>query len=132
MSQMVAGEGVHFGDLLHLITEEGNAYDGLLVCGVDLYGVPLHPELPAAERHVISLVLHADELAQYHPLLDAASLLKHQELPLVVLRGSEPVDTRNRRDDDRVPAGQEGCRGRVAKTVYLVVDRRVLLDERVA
>ena len=93
LAQVVTGERVHLCDLLHLVAEQRNSYHGLLVCGVDLDCVPLDPELPATERHVVPFVLHVDQLAQHRPLLDHGSPFEYQQLPLIVLGRPESVDT---------------------------------------
>ena len=53
-------------------------------------------------------------------------------LALVLLGVAHAVDAADRGDDDDVAAGEQAGRGRVAQPVDLVVDRRVLLDVRVA
>ena len=95
-------------------------------------GVTAHPELAAAERHVVAVELQVDQATQdaAHVVVDTDAEI--QQLPLVLLGVAHTVDATDGRDDDGVAAGQQTRRCRVPQPVDLVVDRGVLLDVRVA
>ena len=130
--QLLAGERIDDRDAIDGVAEHLDAQHGLLVRGMDLDGVAAHPELAAAERHVVAVVLQVDELAKDGALVVSSPTCATQELASVLLRVAHAVDAADRGDDDDVSPGEQGRRGRVAQPVDLVVDRRVLLDVGVA
>ena len=132
LAQVLAGDEVDAADALDVVAEELDAHRVLLVRGVHLDGVAPDAELAPHEVHVVALVLHVDELREDVALVVAGAHLQPQDLALVLLGGAEAVDARHRGHDDDVAPAQQARGGRVAQAVDLVVDRRVLLDVRVA
>ena len=129
---LLASERVDDRDALDLVAEELDAGDGLFVRGMELDGVAAHAELAAAQRGVVALVLHVDELSKDRALVALLTDMRDEELALVLLRVAHAVDAGDRRDDDDVSAGEQSRSRSVAKAVDLVVDRAVLLDVGVA
>ena len=93
---------------------------------------PRTRNLPRPSIGVVAVELQVDEPAQdaAHVVVDADAEV--DQLAPVLLGVAHAVDAADRGDDDDVAAGQQRGRGRVAQAVDLVVDRRVLLDVRVA
>ena len=124
----LARQRIEVRDLLHLVAEEGDAVRGLLVRRLDLDDVALDAEAAAAEHGVVAHVLRVDQLAQDEiaVVLLADLEVDHPLAPL--LRRAEPVDARDRSDDDHVLA-REQRRGRGEPQARdVVVLRGVLLD----
>ena len=113
---------------LDLVAEHLDPDGHLLVDRDHLDGVAAHPERAAGKRQVVAGILHADELAQQRVPVDRAALAELQHPVHVLLRGAEAVDAGNRRNHDRVPAGEQRVGRRVPQPLHLVVDRGVLLD----
>ncbi len=130
--ERLAGERIDGGDAVDRVAEHLDAQHRLVVGGVHLDGVAAHTELAAAERDVVAVELEVDQAAQdaAHVVVDTRVQL--EQLPAVLRGITHAVDAADRRDHDRVAAGEQRGRGRVAQPVDLVVDRRVLLDVGVA
>jgi hypothetical protein len=118
-------------DRLDLVAEEDGAVGGLGVGREHLERLAAHAERAAAERLVVARVHVVDELAQDLVAVDHLALLQQRDLGVVLLRRAEAVDAGHRRHHDHVAAREQRARGRVAKPVDLLVDRRVLLDVQV-
>ena len=114
-----------------LVAEEFDAQSELLVLRDDLHGVSADPEGAAGEGHVIAGVLHGHEAFEQFVPVAFVSLVEGDHPVDVLLRSAETVDARHRRDHDYITPGQQRVRGRVAQPFDFVVDRGVLLDERV-
>ena len=127
----LAGQRVEVLDPLDLVAEEGDPVGGLGVGGHDLQHLAADPEGAAAERRVVALVLHLDQLAQHLVAVDLLADLEELHFFVVDLGRADPVDAGDRGDDDHVAAGEQRRRRRVAQAVDLVVDRGVLLDVEV-
>ena len=127
----LAGQRVEVLDLLDLVAEQRHPVGRLGVGGHDLQHLAAHPEGAAAERRVVALVLHLDQLAQHLVAVDLLADLEELHFFVVDLRRADPVDAGDRGDDDHVAAGEERRGRRVAQPVDLVVDRGVLLDVEV-
>ena len=128
----LAGERVDRAHALDLVAEELDAHRPLLVGREHLDRVAAHAELVAGEARSRCARTAARRAGAGSTRWSRSSpLLEHQQLLGVHLGRAEPVDRRDRRDDDHVAAGQQRARGRVAQPVDLVVDRAVLLDVRV-
>ena len=104
---LLAGERIDDRDALDLVAEELDAGDGLLVRRMELDGVAADTELAAAQRRVVALVLHVDELAKDRALVALLTDLRDEELALVLLRVAHAVDAGDRRDDDDVSPGEQ-------------------------
>ena len=127
----LAGERVEVGDRLDLVAEQLDPVGRLRVGGVDLEHLALHPEAAAGEDRVVARVLHRDHLPEEGLALDLLPDLEQDHLLAVEVRRADPVDARDRGDDDHVAAREQSRGGGVAEPVDLVVDRRVLLDVEV-
>ena len=127
----VARERVQNREGINLVAKHLDADRELLIHGDDLDRVTAHAEGTARKRHVVAHVLHGDEASQQRIAIDdhAAAQLDHARH--VLLGGAEAVDAGHRGDDDRVTAGKQGVRSAVTQALDLVVDRGILLDERV-
>ena len=132
LAQRLAGDRVDDGEPLDGVAEHLDAQHRLLVRRVHLDGVAAHPEPAPAEHGVVAVELQVDEPAEdaAHVVVDADAEVDHAAAVLV--GAAHAVDAADRRDHDDVPAGQQRRRRGVAQAVDLVVDRRVLLDVRVA
>ncbi len=126
-----AGDRIHLHDPFHFVAPVLDAVHGLLVAREYLECVPFHTELAANEVHLVPLVLNVHQATDRCVERELDALHQPQQLSFVLIRRSQAVDRRNRRHDDHVSSGQECRRGRVAKSIDLVVDRRLLLDEGV-
>ena len=132
LGDLLTGERIDDRDAFDLVAEELDARDRLFVRGMELDRVAPHPELASAERRVVALVLHVDELPEDRALVALLPDVGDEELALVLRGVAHAVDARHRGDDDHVSTSQQRRGGRVAETVDLVVDRAVLLDVGVA
>ena len=132
IAERLAGERIDHRQPVDGVAEHLDAQHRLLVRRVHLDGVATHAELAAAECHVVAVELQVDQPAQdaAHVVVDADAEV--EQLALVLLGVAHAVDAADRGDDDGVATGQQTGRGRVPQPVDLVVDRRVLLDVRVA
>ena len=99
----LAGERVEVRDLLDLVAEERDAVRRLRMRRLDLDDVALDAEAAAAEQCVVARVLDVDQLAQHEIAVRLLADCEEDEPLLVLLRRAEPVDARDRRDDDGVP-----------------------------
>ena len=132
LAQRLAGDRVDDRQPVDRVAEHLDAQHGLLVRRVHLDRVAADPEPAAAEHGVVAVELQVDEPAQdvAHVVVDADVEVEH--VAPVLLGVAHAVDAADRGDDDDVAPGEQGGRRRVAEPVDLVVDRRVLLDVRVA
>ena len=64
LGEHLAGQLVDLDDPLDLVAEEVDAHDVLAVRRLDLEDVAADPELRAAQRGVVALVLEVDEVAE--------------------------------------------------------------------
>ncbi len=130
--QRLTGQRVDPGEPVDRVAEHLDPQHRLVVGGVDLDRVAADPELAAAERGVVAVVLHVDQPPQdvAHVVVDVDAQV--EQLALVLVGVAHAVDAADRRDHDGVATGQERGGGRVTQPVDLVVDRAVLLDEGVA
>ena len=94
----------------------------------DLDGVAADPEGATGKGQVVACVLNVDEVTQQVLAVDVVADLKFHH-SIDVLRGcSQTVDRRHCRYDDNVASRQKAVGRRIAESLDLVVDRRVLLD----
>ena len=114
-----------------LVAEEFDAQRELLVLRDDLDGVSADAEGAAGEGHVIAGVLHGHEAFEQFVPVAFVAFVEGDHSVDVFLRRTETVDARHRRDHDDITPGQQRVRGRVPQPFDFVVDRGVLLDERV-
>ncbi len=126
-----SGERVHLKNPLDLVAPVLNAIERLLVRGKDLECVALHAELPPDQVHLVALILDVDEATDRRVQRELHALHESEELTFVLFRRTETVDRRDRRDDDDIAAREKSRSGRVTEAVDFVIDRRLLLDERV-
>ena len=127
----LARDGVEPRDLLDRVAPPLDAVAGLLVRREHLERVALHAERAARPAHVVARVLDVDEPLHRELERDVGALVRPQDLPLVLLGRSEPVDARDARHDQHVAPPEERGGRRVPEPLDLVVDRAVLLDVRV-
>ncbi len=118
-------------DLLDVVAEEGDAVGGLLVRGLDLHDVALHPEAPAPEYRVVPHVLALDELSEHVVAVVHLPHFENEHALAPLLRRAEAVDAGDRGDDDDIAAREERGGGREAEPRDVVVLRRVFLDVEV-
>ena len=123
---------IDHGDLFDFVTEQFHPHGRLVIGRVDLDGVAANPELAPHQVHVIALVLQLDEPTQDRALVVLLAGSQDQQLGLVFLWRTQPVDRRYRGHDNRVAPGEQRRRCRVPQAVDLVVYRRVFLDVCVA
>ncbi|CAB4824990.1 unannotated protein [freshwater metagenome] len=97
-----------------------------------LDGVAAHTEVAAAQRHVVAVVLEVHQAPEDGALVVVHPHVQLQQLPAVLRRVAHAIDARHRGHDNGVPPREQSGRCRVSQPVDLVVDRRVLLDIRVA
>ena len=128
----LARERIERHELVDLVAEEIDADGMLFVRREHLDGVSAHAKGAAAELGVVSLVLDLDELPEHVLPGNPLTARQRQHHAVVRLGRAEAVDARHAGDDDDVAALEERPRGRQAHAVDLVVDRRFLLDVRVA
>ncbi len=72
--------------------------------------------------------MRGDQIGDHAALLDLLALLDRESHRRIGLDRADPVDARNRGDDDDVVALEQRPRRRVAHAVDLLVDRGILLD----
>ncbi len=96
-----------------------------------LQRLPLHPEAATREHCVIARVLDRHEFFQQLLAVDRLSPAQDLHVHLIRLRRAQAINAGDRGDHDHVAAGKHGGSGSVAQPVYLLIDRRVLLDIQV-
>ena len=131
LRENLAGERVEVGDLLDQVSEERHAIRRLGMRRLNLDHVALDPKTAAAEQRVVPRVLDVDELAQHEIAIGLLIDRQEDDAVLVLLRRTETVDARHRRDDDRVATREQARRRGVSQPVDVVVPRTVLLDVQV-
>ena len=62
--QDLAGGGIHVADRLHLVAEQFDPHQPVLVGRTDLQHVATHPEAPAADFDVVAGILIVDQFPQ--------------------------------------------------------------------
>ena len=124
--------GSNVTQLVDLVAEQPDAQRRLLVRRIHLDDVAAHAERAAAELVVVALVLDLDELAEDLVAIHPLPALERQQHAVVRLGRAQAVDARHAGDDDDVAALEERARRREPHAIDLVVDRRFLLDVRVA
>ena len=100
----LARHRVEVRDLLDLVAEEGDPVGGLERRRLHLDDVAAHAEAAAAEERVVALVLDSTELAQHLVAIELLPDGQEHRLLAVLGRRAEPVDARDRGDDDDVAA----------------------------
>src|SRR5215218_3647771 len=131
LAQDLTRQRFYLGHVLDLVSEEGDAVDGVLVGRVDLEYVAPHPERAAGKLEVVTRVLDAHQVPQDVVEVVEASPLQEDHLRAVLVGAAEAVDRGDARDYYDVAAGEEATRRRVSKPIYVLVDLGVLLDEGV-
>ena len=125
----LAGQDVDFRDALDLVAEEPDAQRLVRpVDRIDVERVAVRTERAALKVHVVALILNLDEPLHDLAAVDLHALPERNGQPKVFLRIAEPVDARDRRDDDDVAAFVERAGCGVAQLVDLVVDLDRLFD----
>ena len=82
LAQHLAGQRVDLGDAVDLVAEELDPVGQVGVRGHHLERVAAHPELAAAQLHVVALVEDLDQLAQHQ----LAAVAARPTLSLTVTR----------------------------------------------
>ena len=103
-----------------------------MFCGEDVDRVAANAESAAHEVRVGAAVLHLDQLRDEPALVLPVALAKDEPHLGVALGLADTVDRRDRGDDDRVAALENGLGGGKTHLLDVLVDGRVLLDEEVA
>ena len=132
LTDRLACQRIDDGDSIDGVTEHLDARHGLFVCRLNLDRVASHAEVSSTQRHVVAVVLQIDEASQDAALVVVDTSVQLEEGPSIFLRISHAVDAAHGGNNDGVTARQKCCRCRMAQTINFIVDRRVLLDERVA
>ena len=125
---LFASERVDNDDSFNVVTEKFDANCSFVVCRMNFDGVATDTKLSANEVHVVAFVLHVDKTTQDGSLFVGLALTNHQHLVGVFLGITEAVNTRHRRNHDRVSASQQRRSRSVTQPLDLVIYRRVLLD----
>src|SRR5512136_244066 len=107
---------------------ELDAVGGVLVAREDLDDVAPDAERPPLEFSTLALVLDGDELLEQGLAALGFAGGEREAHGIIVFRGADAVDARDRGDDDDVAAGEERVGRAKAEAVDLVVDRRFLGD----
>ncbi len=131
LREHLAGQRVEVRDLLDLVAEQRDSVGSLGVRRLHLDHVALDAEPPATENRVVADVLAVDQPPEQ---LIAVVLLAHvddEHALAPLLRRPEPVDARDRRDDDRVAPREQRARRAEPQPCDVVVPGRVLLDVQV-
>lgn len=128
----MAGKRVELGDRIDLVAEHRDAPGGILKVGrEDLDGIAADAKRAAHEIDVLALILLGDEVCQQLTLIQSVADRHLEGHRRIGLDRADTVDAGNRGDDDAVVALQQRAGRRVAHPVDLLVDRTLLLDERV-
>ena len=128
LCQDLARQRIDLGDTLHLVAEELHAQDRLFAGGLHLERVAAHTELGSSKGGVVALVLQVDKVAQDGIAAILARLAHLEDGGAVVNRGTEAIDARDRRDDDRVTTFEERLSGCMSQLIDLIIAARVFLD----
>ena len=127
--ERVPGQRVEPGDAIDLVAEKLDANPLLRFCRAYLDRVAAHAKLAALKLDIIALVLNLNQARQQAL---PAKLLADAEADdhfLEVAFFADTVDARDAGDDDHVAPGEERTHRRETKSLDLVVDAGVLLDE---
>ena len=90
-----------------------------------------NPERSPVKIHIIALVLNIHKLGDDRVHADTLADLNRNDQTGIVFRRAKAVDTGHGRDNDNIPARQQGMGSRVPELVDVVVDGRVLLNIRI-
>ena len=118
---LLACEWVDHDDPLNIVAKELNADRGFVICRMNLDGVATNAEFSTNQVHVVAFVLHIDKTTQNGALLVGFALTNHQHLVGVFLGGTETVNTRYRRNHDRVSASQQRRSCGVTQSLDLII-----------
>ena len=118
---LLAGKRVDHDDPLNVVAKELNANRGFVICRMNLDGVATNAEFSANQVHVIAFVLHIDKATKNGALFMSFALTDHQHLVGIFRRIAEAVDTRHRRNHDRVSTSQQRRSCGVTQPLDLVV-----------
>ena len=128
----LARERIDLRDTLDLVAPELHAQTLLLVRGQDFDRVPSDTERAALECHVVAAVLNAHQSTEDVVPRNGLPLLQTDHSLAILDRIAEAVNRGHRRDDDDIlPLHETGC-GAQPEPVDVLVDRRILLDVRIA
>ena len=130
--QRLARDRVNTSETIDRVTKHLDAKNRFFVRRMHLDRVAAHPEFSTNKRHVVSVVLHVDQATKNRTHVVINTDTQVEQLPAVFVRGTHTVNTGNRCDDNRVSTSQQRRRRRVTQPVNLIIDRRILFDERVA
>ena len=126
------GQRVKLADPLDLIAKKFHPHGLVLALGgVDFDHIPAHPEFSAGKGDVVAFVEHLDQLRQKGLARQALSGPERHEHLEKILRRSQAVNARHAGHDNRIPARQQRAHRRQPQTLDLLVDRRILFDERI-
>ncbi len=125
----LAGQGIEQRERLDLLVEQLDA-DRLLVGfgRMDIDHVAAHPVGAAREFDLVAFVLKIRQTAQDGALIDPIASLEDQDHLEIGLRIAQAIDGGNGRDDDDIPALQQGLGRGQAHLLDVLVDGGVLLD----
>ena len=132
LAQHLAGQGIEQAQAVDALVEELDPHRLALRFGrEDIDDIAAHPIGALLQIDLVAGVLHVRESAQELALLENVAARHVQHHAQVGLRVAQAVDRGHRRHDDRVgPLEQRLGRGQ-AHLLDVLVDRGVLLDERV-
>ena len=129
--ECAAGERVKLGDSIDLVTEKLNANPLFGFRRANLDRVPAHAELASLELNVVTLVLNLNQARQQALPPELLTDAESNDHLLEVAFFTDTVNARDACDDDHISPGEKRTHRRKAQTLDLVVDARVLLNERV-
>ena len=124
----ITSDGVNVVKGIDIIAEEFNAHRALLISRNDIDRVTLGAEGTAGKSHVVAFVL---DIHQQTEEAVPVQLLIHGNNDRTIqigLRSTQAINAGHGGHNHHVSAGQQRRGGRVAQTLYVLVDGRVLFN----
>ncbi len=126
--EQFAGEGVNLQNPLNLIPKKLNPDHILLVSRDNLHHIPAHPEGSPAEAQIVPGVLDPHQAPEeFIPFLPLPATQGNRQ-PLIILRRTQAVNTRNAGHDEHIPPFEEGGGGGMPEPVNLLINTGVFFD----
>ena len=130
-SHHFAGYVVDLGDLLNLVAPKLHT-NGIVGVGREhIERVTTHAKRAALELVIVAVVLNVDKVVNDIVAVSLFLLVQKHRQPRIVHRAADAVDAAHRRHDHAVAPREQRRGGGVAQFLDLLVDGRVLLDERI-
>ena len=127
------GQRVKTGELLYLISKKLNPHcETFGLSRKNIYDITAHPKIAPSQLDVIAGVLQLCKAAQDLTLIAKTALTQMQDHPMIGRWVAQPIDRRNRGNNDDVFTLQDGLGSGQAHLINMFVNRRIFFNEGIA